>query len=83
MVIVYEGGTPQGRRQHQRLASALDPQGYEVIPIAAPHPRRTGQALPVAVLGAPAKTGHIAIFDRSWYGQGDGGASGGLCSGGR
>ena len=70
MVIVYEGWDAAGKGGNiKRLASALDPRGYEVIPIAAPPTTSwpgitcggSGERLP--------KTGHIAIFDRSWYGR--------------
>lgn len=70
VVLVYEGWDAAGKGGNiHRLASGLDPRGYEVIPIAAPsqaekeHPFlwRFWQGLP--------KNGHIAIFDRSWYGR--------------
>jgi polyphosphate:AMP phosphotransferase len=70
VVLAYEGWDAAGKGGNiHRLASGLDPRGYEVIPIAAPsqaekeHPFlwRFWQSLP--------KDGHIAIFDRSWYGR--------------
>jgi len=70
VVLAYEGWDAAGKGGNiRRLASGLDPRGYEVIPIAAPsqvekeHPFlwRFWQSLP--------KDGHITIFDRSWYGR--------------
>ena len=53
----------------KRLTENLDPRGYRVIPIAAPtrveaschYLWRFWQQIP--------KDGHMAIFDRSWYGR--------------
>ena len=64
-------GTPPARAATSSAwPSALDPRGYEVHPHRQPHARRRAAShylwrfwtrLP--------KTGHIAIFDRSWYGR--------------
>ncbi len=70
VVVVYEGWDAAGKGGNiKRLTQELDPRGYEVIPVAAPD--ATGKAhhylwrfwkqLP--------KAGHIALFDRSWYGR--------------
>lgn len=70
LVIVFEGWDAAGKGGAiKRLTSGLDPRGFEVVPIAAPTPtelsyhymRRFWTVLP--------KTGHIGIFDRSWYGR--------------
>lgn len=70
VVVLVEGWDAAGKGGSiRRLVSALDPRGYEVIPIAAPTPLesrmhflwRFAQRLP--------KGGHIAIFDRTWYGR--------------
>lgn len=70
MILAYEGWDAAGKGGNiKRVAAALDARGYEVIPIAAPtaleknHPHlwRFWNALP--------KDGHVAIFDRTWYGR--------------
>ncbi|NLL91706.1 MAG: polyphosphate:AMP phosphotransferase [Ruminococcaceae bacterium] len=70
VVIVFEGNDAAGKGGSiRRLTRALDPRGYEVIPISAPTREelarhylwRFHMRLPV--------TGHFAIFDRSWYGR--------------
>ncbi|HOF00709.1 MAG TPA: polyphosphate:AMP phosphotransferase [Spirochaetota bacterium] len=70
MIIIFEGWDAAGKGGAiRRLVSCLDPRGCEVIPIASPtiyeknrhHLWRFWNALP--------KTGHIKIFDRSWYGR--------------
>ncbi len=70
VVIVYEGWDAAGKGGNiKRLTSALDPRGYEVIPIASPTPEeKNRQYLWRFWLRLP-KTGHIAVFDRSWYGR--------------
>ena len=70
MILAYEGWDAAGKGGNiKRVAAARDARGYEVIPIAAPttleknHPHlwRFWNALP--------KDGHVAIFDRTWYGR--------------
>lgn len=70
VILAYEGWDAAGKGGNiKRVTSALDPRGYEVIPIAAPssveknhhHLWRFWKALP--------RDGHIAIFDRTWYGR--------------
>lgn len=70
LILAYEGWDAAGKGGNiKRVAAALDARGYEVIPIAAPttleknHPHlwRFWNALP--------KDGHVAIFDRTWYGR--------------
>ena len=70
VVIAYEGWDAAGKGGNiRRVAEALDPRGYEVVPIAAPtadelahqHLWRFWTKLP--------KDGHITIFDRTWYGR--------------
>ncbi len=70
VVIVYEGWDAAGKGGNiKRVASGLDPRGYEVIPIASPTAaEKTRQYLWRFWTRLP-KDGHIAIFDRSWYGR--------------
>ena len=69
-IIVYEGWDAAGKGGNiTRIARFMNPLGYDVIPIAAPNDsekqyhylRRFIKHFPVA--------GHIAIYDRSWYGR--------------
>lgn len=70
VVLAYEGWDAAGKGGNiHRLASGLDPRGYEVIPIAAPSlVEKEHPFLWRFWLNLP-KDGHIAIFDRSWYGR--------------
>jgi len=70
LVIVYEGSDAGGKGGNiRRLLQGLDPRGYEVIPIAAPNDvERKHHYLWRFWMKFP-KAGHIAIFDRSWYGR--------------
>ena len=70
VLIMYEGCDAAGKGGNiKRITKNMDPRGYEVIPIAAPNDIekahhylwRFWQQLP--------KAGHIAIFDRTWYGR--------------
>ena len=70
VILCYEGWDAAGKGGNiKRVASALDARDYRVVPSAAPtkvekeHPFlwRYWVNLP--------KTGHIAIYDRSWYGR--------------
>ncbi|HET6440478.1 MAG TPA: hypothetical protein VFG59_20630 [Anaeromyxobacter sp.] len=70
VIAAFEGWDAAGKGGAiRRLVGSLDPRGYTVIPIAAPkgdeatHPYlwRFWKRLP--------KAGHIAVFDRTWYGR--------------
>ena len=70
LVIVYEGWDAAGKGGNiKRLTSGLDPRGYEVIPVGVPSkPELNRHFLWRFWMNLP-KSGHIAIFDRSWYGR--------------
>lgn len=70
MVIVFEGWDGAGKGGNiKRLTQELDPRGYEVHPVAAPNDiERAHHYLWRFWTNIP-KAGHIAIFDRSWYGR--------------
>ena len=75
VVIVYEGWDAAGKGGNiKRIAAALDPRGYEVVPVAAPEPQELARHYLWRFWTRLQRTGHIAIFDRSWYGPGNGGA---------
>lgn len=70
VIIVYEGWDAAGKGGNiRRIAEALDPRGYEVIPTAAPEPGEKARHFLWRFWMHLPKTGHIAIFDRSWYGR--------------
>lgn len=70
MIIVYEGQDAAGKGGNiKRVTEGLDPRGYAVNPVAAPTaPELYRQYLWRFWLTLP-KDGHIAIYDRSWYGR--------------
>jgi polyphosphate:AMP phosphotransferase len=70
VIIVFEGWDAAGKGGAiKRLSSTLDPRGYEAIPIAAPEPHEFKRHYLWRFWNAIPKTGHITIFDRSWYGR--------------
>ena len=70
LIIVYEGWDAAGKGGNiKRLASALDPRGAEVHPIAAPESFELSRHYLWRFWTRLPKTGHVAIFDRSWYGR--------------
>ncbi len=70
VVILYEGWDAAGKGGNiKRITSALDPRGYEVHPIASPEPHEKARHYLWRFWTKLPKTGHIAIFDRSWYGR--------------
>lgn len=69
-VIVFEGWDAAGKGGAiRRLAAGQDPRGYEVISIAAPTPEELAHHYLWRFWRRVPKAGHIAIFDRSWYGR--------------
>lgn len=70
VVIAYEGWDAAGKGGNiRRLTSSLDPRGYQVIPIASPTPPEKNRQHLWRFWNALPKDGHIAIFDRTWYGR--------------
>lgn len=70
MVVVFEGWDAAGKGGSiKRLTRALNPRGYTVHPVAAPvGDERNHTYLWRFAVNMP-KAGHIAVFDRSWYGR--------------
>lgn len=70
VVIGFEGWDAGGKGGAiKRLTSQLDPRGYRVNPTAAPNDiEKVHHYLWRFWNGVP-KAGHIAIFDRTWYGR--------------
>lgn len=70
LVIAYEGWDAAGKGGNiKRIAQALDPRGYEVIPIGVPTPEEKNRHFLWRFWRALPKDGHTAIFDRTWYGR--------------
>ncbi len=70
VVIVYEGWDAAGKGGNiRRLTRGLDPRGYEVIPIAMPNDIEKRHHYLWRFWKKMPQAGHIAIFDRSWYGR--------------
>lgn len=70
LVLCFEGWDAAGKGGCiRRLTSALDPRGFQVIPIAAPTPEEKSHHHLWRFWKTLPKDGHIAIFDRSWYGR--------------
>jgi polyphosphate kinase 2 (PPK2 family) len=53
----------------RRLVGCLDPRGYTVIPVAAPKGDEATHHYLWRFWKRVPKAGHIAIFDRTWYGR--------------
>jgi len=70
VIVLYEGWDAAGKGGNiKRLTQTLDPRGYSVIPIAAPTgDEKTHHYLWRFWRQIP-KAGHLAIFDRTWYGR--------------
>lgn len=70
VIIVYEGWDAAGKGGNiKRITEALDPRGFEVHPIASPEPHEKARHYLWRFWTRLPKTGHIAVFDRSWYGR--------------
>lgn len=70
VIIAYEGWDAAGKGGNiKRVAEALDPRGYEVVPIAAPTKDERGRHYLWRFWRHLPKDGHVAIFDRTWYGR--------------
>jgi polyphosphate:AMP phosphotransferase len=70
VVIAYEGWDAAGKGGNiRRLTQNLDPRGYEVVPIAAPNDVEKAHHYLWRFWAQIPKAGHIAIFDRTWYGR--------------
>ena len=69
-VIVFEGWDASGKGGSiKRLTERLDPRAYEVIPIGAPSTEELEHHYLWRFMNKMPKDGHMAIFDRSWYGR--------------
>ncbi len=70
VIIGYEGWDAAGKGGNiKRITKALDPRGYIVHPIASPERNELAHHYLWRFWNRLPKSGHIAIFDRTWYGR--------------
>lgn len=70
VVLAFEGWDAGGKGGAiKRLTERIDPRGYEVIPTASPNDIEKAHHYLWRFWNAMPKAGHIAIFDRTWYGR--------------
>ncbi|WP_143320741.1 polyphosphate:AMP phosphotransferase [Clostridium sp. HBUAS56010] len=70
VVLGFEGWDAAGKGGAiRRLTSHLDPRGYKVFPTAAPNDMEQEHHYLWRFWNHVPKAGHIALFDRTWYGR--------------
>ena len=70
VVLGFEGWDAGGKGGAiKRLTSHLDPRGYQVCPTASPNDIERKHHYLWRFWNKVPKAGHIAIFDRTWYGR--------------
>ena len=70
VIVAYEGWDAAGKGGNiKRITEALDPRGFEVFPIASPEPHEKARHFLWRFWQRLPRTGHIAIYDRTWYGR--------------
>ena len=70
VMVAYEGWDAAGKGGNiRRVTECLDPRGYSVIPIAAPKGDDATHHYLWRFWRQIPKDGHLAIFDRTWYGR--------------
>ncbi len=70
VIIACEGWDAAGKGGAiKRVIGSLDPRGYSVIPIAAPKGDEATHHYLWRFWTRIPKAGHLAIFDRTWYGR--------------
>ncbi|MBI4541441.1 MAG: phosphate--AMP phosphotransferase [Gemmatimonadetes bacterium] len=70
VIVAYEGWDAAGKGGNiRRVTECLDPRGYTVIPIAAPKGDEATHHYLWRFWKHIPKAGHLAIFDRTWYGR--------------
>ena len=69
-VLAFEGWDAAGKGGAiKRVAYPLDPRGFAVMPIASPLPHEKARHFLWRFYTRLPKTGHVHIFDRTWYGR--------------
>lgn len=70
VILGFEGWDAAGKGGAiKRLTSHLDPRGYKVCPTASPNDLEKSHHYLWRFWNNVPKAGHIAIFDRTWYGR--------------
>lgn len=70
VILAFEGWDAGGKGGAiKRLTQAMDPRGYEVVPVAAPNDIEKAHHYLWRFWERIPKAGHMAIFDRTWYGR--------------
>ncbi len=70
VILCYEGWDAAGKGGNiRRVARPLDPRGIDVIPIASPEPHELNRQYLWRFWTRLPRSGHICIFDRTWYGR--------------
>lgn len=70
VILAFEGWDASGKGGAiKRLTMNLDPRGYEVIPISAPNDLERSHHYLWRFYNTFPKAGHLAIYDRTWYGR--------------
>ena len=70
VVLCYEGWDAAGKGGNiRRVAYPLDPRGFDVCPIASPEPHELNRQYLWRFWTRLPGSGHICIFDRTWYGR--------------
>ena len=70
VILCYEGWDAAGKGGNiRRVAYPLDPRGFDVKPIASPLPHELNRQYLWRFWTRLPRTGHICIFDRTWYGR--------------
>ncbi|MBQ3276194.1 MAG: phosphate--AMP phosphotransferase [Oscillospiraceae bacterium] len=70
VVLCYEGWDAAGKGGNiRRIAYPLDPRGFDVIPVASPTPGELARHYLWRFWTKLPRSGHVAIFDRTWYGR--------------
>ena len=70
VILCYEGWDAAGKGGNiRRVAYPLDPRGVDVRPIASPEPHELNRQYLWRFWTRLPRTGHICIFDRTWYGR--------------
>ena len=70
VVILFEGSDAAGKGGSiRRITGAMDARMYHIIPVAAPTEEERAQPYLWRFWRHMPRRGHLAIFDRSWYGR--------------
>lgn len=70
VIIALEGWDAAGKGGAiKRLTEKIDPRGYEVVPISSPNDLERQFHYLWRFWSKFPKTGHLTIFDRTWYGR--------------